>query len=126
MSVRAPVGPVNVTPIDCCIGRGLAAIRPIEGKSTTEFLYFYLHSIEKQLVGTEGAVFASISKEDIEKIEVPIVPVDEQEQMISKIKSALFEIEKIAINGRRTLQLIEEISSSIFKQAMVGNTNDIK
>src|SRR3972149_146891 len=40
MSVRAPVGPTNVANRECCIGRGLAAIRPraIDGA----FLFFNL------------------------------------------------------------------------------------
>ncbi len=28
ISVRAPVGPTNVADVECCIGRGLGAIRP--------------------------------------------------------------------------------------------------
>src|SRR5213594_2561165 len=32
MTVRAPVGPVNLSPSECCIGRGLAAIRGKESK----------------------------------------------------------------------------------------------
>jgi type I restriction enzyme M protein len=122
MSVRAPVGPVNVTNFECCIGRGLAAIRPIPGKATTEFLYFFLHSIEKQLVGREGTVFASINKAEIEKIEIPIIPIDEQHVIVGKIQAALSEIETISSLGTRTLQLLEEISSSIFKQALVGDS----
>ena len=30
ISVRAPVGPTNIASSDCCIGRGLAVIRPLE------------------------------------------------------------------------------------------------
>ena len=40
MSVRAPVGAVNIATQDCCIGRGLASITPKEGKSTTMFIYY--------------------------------------------------------------------------------------
>jgi type I restriction enzyme S subunit len=126
MSVRAPVGPVNITNFECCIGRGLAAIRPIEGKATTEFLYFYLHSIEKQLVGKEGTVFNSINKAQIQAIEIPIVPVSEQHFMVGKIQAALSEIETIAALGRKTLQLLDEISGSIFKEALTGDSNAIK
>lgn len=114
---------MNVTTFECCIGRGLAAIRPIEGKATTEFLYFYLHSIEKQLVGKEGTVFASINKAQIQDIEIPIVPVAEQHAMVGRIQAALAEIETIASLGRKTLHLLDEISGSIFKQALTGDTN---
>lgn len=123
MSVRAPVGPVNITNFECCIGRGLAAIRPIKNKATTEFLYFYLHSIESQLVGKEGTVFASINKAQIQEIEIPLVPVDEQDQMVAKIKAALSEIESIKILGRQTLLLLDEISGSIFKQTLIGESD---
>jgi type I restriction enzyme M protein len=126
MSVRAPVGPVNVTKFECCIGRGLAAIRPRDGKATTEFLYFYLHSIEKLLVGKEGTVFASINKAQIQEIEIPIVPVNEQHAMVARIQAALSEIETIANLGRQTLQLLDEISGSIFKQALIGDSSASK
>lgn len=121
ISVRAPVGPVNVNRFECCIGRGLAAIRPIKNKATTEYLYFYLHSIEKQLVGKEGTVFSSINKAQIQEIEIPIVPIHEQFEMVSKIQAALNEIEIIANFGNQTLLLLNEISGSIFKQAFSGN-----
>ena len=122
MSVRAPVGPVNICSFECCIGRGLAAIRPIEGLATTEFLYYYLHSIEKTLVGKEGTVFASINKSEIQKIEIPIVPIEEQHTLVAKIQSALSEIEVIARLGAQTLELLDEISNSIFKQALIGSS----
>ena len=42
MSVRAPVGPVNITKEKICIGRGLAAIRANFNKIDYNFLYFVL------------------------------------------------------------------------------------
>ena len=123
MSVRAPVGPVNITNLECCIGRGLAAIRPIKDKATTEFLYFYLHSIESKLVGKEGTVFASINKAQIQAVDIPLVPVDEQDRMVASIKAALSEIESIKILGQQTLLLLDEISGSIFKQTLVGESD---
>jgi type I restriction enzyme M protein len=123
MSVRAPVGPVNIANLECCIGRGLAAIRPIEDKATTEFLYFYLHSIESKLVGKEGTVFASINKAQIQAVEIPLVPVDEQDRMVASIKAALSEIESIKILSQQTLLLLDEISGSIFKQTLVGESD---
>ena len=39
MSVRAPVGPVNIATQDVCIGRGLAAIRS-RGTLEIDFLFF--------------------------------------------------------------------------------------
>jgi len=42
LSVRAPVGDVNIAPSECCIGRGLAAIRAKVDKLNHLFLFYYL------------------------------------------------------------------------------------
>ena len=85
MSVRAPVGPVNIVN-DCnvCIGRGLAAIVCTE-KINSEFLFYYLRSIEKQITGTTGAAFASISRAEIQKIKIPLPPLEIQKQIVAEI-----------------------------------------
>lgn len=72
MSVRAPVGTVNITPYDCCIGRGLSAITPIDGKCTTRFLFTALQMIEEEIaaMGT-GSTFKAINKEHMSKIMIP-------------------------------------------------------
>ncbi|MBW1894556.1 MAG: restriction endonuclease subunit S, partial [Deltaproteobacteria bacterium] len=44
ISVRAPVGPTNLSPTECCIGRGLAALRPNDGM-LYKYLLYYLRSI---------------------------------------------------------------------------------
>ena len=49
MSVRAPVGAVNLAIQDCCIGRGLASITPKEGFATTMFIYYALKYQEEEI-----------------------------------------------------------------------------
>ena len=72
MSVRAPVGPVNFATQKSCIGRGLAAIR--SGKDLDRnFLFYFLLSKQEEINGTEGAVFASINKNDIQSHTCPII-----------------------------------------------------
>ncbi len=48
LSVRAPVGPTNIANDQCCIGRGLAAVRG-EGRSITQYIYNWFKHIEKWL-----------------------------------------------------------------------------
>ena len=62
MSVRAPVGPLNVSTQEICIGRGLAALRANEHKW---FLYYLLSQVNHVFVGNGGSVFDSISKSQI-------------------------------------------------------------
>src|SRR5271169_2087509 len=48
ISVRAPVGPTNLASETCCIGRGLAALRPFQGIATRYVLY-QMRATEQEL-----------------------------------------------------------------------------
>jgi type I restriction enzyme M protein len=86
MSVRAPVGPVNLCPQEICIGRGLAAIRPTEAL-LRDYLFYFLRSNQTKIRGGEGAVFPSISREQIANIEIPLPPLEEQQRISAEIDS---------------------------------------
>ncbi len=58
LSVRAPVGDVNIAPFRCCIGRGLAAIRSKNDKLNHLFLFLLLKiQWEKFEVISSGSTF---------------------------------------------------------------------
>ena len=63
MSVRAPVGDINIAKEYCAIGRGLASIRPKDG--CYSFLYYTLKQLnhELQRFNDDGTVFGSITKD---------------------------------------------------------------
>lgn len=73
LSVRAPVGDVNITLYDCCIGRGLAYIR----SQNYQNVLFYILKLNKSnfnIYNGEGTVFGSIDKKALYnfKIDIPI------------------------------------------------------
>ena len=76
MSVRAPVGDVNLAKENCAIGRGLASIRPKDG--CYSFLYYTMQELNFELkkFNDEGTVFGSITKDDL--FALKIVPLDGQ------------------------------------------------
>jgi type I restriction enzyme M protein len=86
MSVRAPVGPVNLNNQHICIGRGLAAIR-VNEKIKRDYLFYLLKSKQDDIKGNGGAVFDSISKNQIEAIQIPLPPLSIQEEIVSEIDS---------------------------------------
>ena len=65
MSVRAPVGDLNVAHMDCCIGRGLAAIHSKTNQQS--FVLYTMYSLRKQLevFNGEGTVFGSINRNSL-------------------------------------------------------------
>lgn len=101
MSVRAPVGPVNINPFDkICIGRGLCAIRVSEKISNT-FLFYYLKTNQDKILGSDGLAFQSISRDQILEIQVPLAPVNVQEKFVSEIEK--LEQEEINLSVRYSL-----------------------
>ncbi|AXY34271.1 MULTISPECIES: restriction endonuclease subunit S [Yersinia] len=70
LSVRAPVGDINIANADCCIGRGLAALN---SKSDSEGFLFYVMKYFKQVFdrrNSEGTTFGSITKNDLHSLKV--------------------------------------------------------
>lgn len=71
MSVRAPVGDLNITPVDMCLGRGVCSLRMKNGNQ--EFLFYMMKYYIPQLINKEnGTVFGSVSRNDINGLEVNI------------------------------------------------------
>ncbi len=72
VSVRAPVGDINMAFEDCCIGRGLAAVRHKQG--FVSYTYYKIHSLTDDFDAFEqqGTVFGSIGKDEFQGIDVMI------------------------------------------------------
>ena len=87
MSVRAPVGPVNLSTERVCIGRGLAAIRPVPSSVLARYAFYVLRGLESEITGNAGATFASINKSDIAEIEIPLPPLEVQRELVAEIES---------------------------------------
>ncbi len=111
MSVRAPVGPVNISTTKICIGRGLTAIRPNK-KILRNFLFQFLIMYQSKLKGNTGAVFDSINQTQIKNIEIPIPPLAEQERIVAILDKVFSSIEKAKTNSAKNLQNAKELFES--------------
>ena len=74
VSVRAPVGDINMANEDCCIGRGVAAVRHKTGAPS--FTYHSIANLYPDFARfeAEGTVFGSINKDSFEKLPFVIPP----------------------------------------------------
>ena len=104
MSVRAPVGPVNLVTQQVCIGRGLAAIKPVDEQLLTNFAFYILNSVQVEIVGNKGATITSINRDDIKKIEIPLPSIEIQKGLIAKVEKE----EEIIASNRHLVRLMEE------------------
>jgi len=89
MSVRAPVGTVNLTDKECCIGRGLAAIRSKKFPEYNEFLLYAFRVMEDEIASMgQGSTVLSINKDKLHGLLVPNAEKQQQELFISLSKQS--------------------------------------
>ena len=119
MSVRAPVGSINITKKEICIGRGLAALCPGDSIDR-DYLFYFLKSIQDSLKGSDGATFNSINKTQIGNIQIPVPPPQVQKKIVKKLNQSFADID-IAISAaeKKTL-LLKSLKSSVLKQSFTG------
>ena len=89
MSVRAPVGDVNLTDRQLCIGRGLFSVLPQENIDL-EFLFAYLQTTKKHLESLAiGTTFKAINGKVVRQIAIPVPPLAEQHRIVAKLNELL-------------------------------------
>lgn len=90
ISVRAPIGALNIAAETCCIGRGLAAFDVNNKMCTQKYLWYLLKAKKNELLskGT-GSTFKAISKNILSEMEFNIPPVREQE-LCTKVLDVVF------------------------------------
>jgi type I restriction enzyme S subunit len=119
MSVRAPVGAVNLCKQKSCIGRGLAAIRSKD--IDFMFLYFQLLYLEKKIASLgSGSTFKSINKHQLGNVLlVKPLPTEQQNiaHILSKIQSAIEAQEKII---QTTTELKKALMQKLFTEGLKG------
>lgn len=101
LSVRAPVGDINVAIEKCCIGRGLASISSKRGLHS--FLLYLVKSLKNRLevFNGEGTVFGSINKNTLMQFKIIIPPIEMQEkfnEIIQRHDCMVLELHKEIIN----------------------------
>lgn len=114
LSVRAPVGPTNLSPGRVCIGRGLTAIRP-SGILNLKYLLHYFRYFEAQLQqkGT-GTTFKAITQDIVRNLEIPIPSLEEQERIVARIEELFSELD----NGVETLRKTKQ-QLTVYRQAVL-------
>ncbi len=116
ISVRAPVGSINLANIKCCIGRGLASIRCKEDIKM-DFVYSFLKVKEKEIENLgNGSTFKAITSGQLLGIKIPLPPLPLQQKFASIVE----QIEKMKDKINQTKQNSEELFNSLMMKAFRG------
>ena len=124
MSVRAPVGDLNIAQEDICIGRGVCGLQMKKGDN--EFLYYLLKANISHLINKEsGTVFGSINKNDIETFEVTL-PEDseDQQKILTILKNIDKKIEVCKDLNKNLRNLIKILYKNYFESFELDNIPD--
>lgn len=94
MSVRAPIGAMNIANVVCCIGRGLASIK-VRDIAFLKYIWYALKSKveELQSKGT-GSTFKAINKAVLEELEISVPSIEEQKRIADELDKVSGLIEK--------------------------------
>ena len=116
ISVRAPVGDLNVAYEDCCIGRGLAAVHSKDNHQS--FVLYTLFALNKQLniFNGEGTVFGSINKESLNSMGITIPPIE----LINKFESIAKPIDRAILNNYKEICRLQAIRDTLLPKLMCG------
>ncbi|MDA7828694.1 restriction endonuclease subunit S [Gammaproteobacteria bacterium] len=117
LSVRAPIGALNIATQQICIGRGLAAIRP-STKILNDYLFYSLLLISNKLEGSSGAIFNSINKSQIEALEVTLPSIEEQQNIVDKLDAALEKIKLTEYSNEAIIKNFIKLKSAILSQEL--------
>ena len=116
LSVRAPVGDLNVAYERCCIGRGLGAIHSKTGHSS--FALYTMFALRSQLdvFNGEGTVFGSINRDALNAIPIDIPPVTE----IDQFEAVAHPIDELIRANYEENCRLEAIRDSLLPKLMSG------
>jgi len=102
LSVRAPIGAMNLAMYDCCIGRGLAALNSKDNYNS--FLIYQMNYFRRKFdyLNSVGTTFGSLSKEELQNLELVYPP----ENILEKFENIVAGLDaKIQLNTKQNLEI---------------------
>ncbi|WP_295360975.1 restriction endonuclease subunit S [uncultured Pseudoramibacter sp.] len=116
MSVRAPVGDLNVAFEDCCIGRGLGAIHSKDNHQS--FVFYTMLALRDQLdiFNGEGTVFGSINRDALNSMPIRIPP----REVIDKFENIVSPMDAVIRNNYEESCRLQDIRDSLLPRLMSG------
>ncbi|MBI5729227.1 MAG: restriction endonuclease subunit S [Candidatus Magasanikbacteria bacterium] len=86
MSVRAPVGNINIAKEKSCVGRGLGALRAKKNILNQMFLFYFMKKNENNWSRlSTGSTFSAIKGSSLKNFEIPLPPIAIQKQIVERL-----------------------------------------
>ena len=120
ISVRAPIGALNIANNQCCIGRGLAALTNYTKNIYKDYLWFALLSKINELnsKGT-GSTFKAINKKILAETNISLPSLEKQKQIAKQLSC----LDTLLLKRKQQLSKLDQLVKSRFVE-MFGDTRN--
>jgi len=116
VSVRAPVGDVNIALDECALGRGVAGLRHPEGHQS--FVFYAVRCLKPyfEMHDGEGTVFGSINKKDFQALPIVLPP----ENLLTSFESIVTPIDAAIENNEKKLRCLTQLRDTLLPRLISG------
>lgn len=116
VSVRAPVGDVNMAIEKCCIGRGVSAVRSPNGYKS--FTFYAMRNLGKRFENfdSEGTIFGSINKKDFQSLPV-IAP---SPQVLGAFDRVVAPIDDKIVESETQIRVLSSLRDTLLPRLISG------
>ncbi len=117
VSVRAPVGDINMASSKCCIGRGIVALR--HKSNSVSFTYYSLLTIQKEMMSYEdtGTVFGSINRKQLEEITIR----EPSNPIVRNFCNLVSPLDKSIENRANVIDCLRKLRESLLPKLISGS-----
>ena len=121
LSVRAPVGTLNIADTRCCIGRGLAAINSKVGANS--YIFNVMQDFKKlfDMLNSVGTTFGSINKDDLYSLQLVYPPTE----LLMKFEKSVNSFDREIKNRSRQNQELTQLRDWLLPMLMNGQVKVI-
>ena len=121
LSVRAPVGAINIANQEYGIGRGLCAIRPQANQFEHRYAKYLLEVVRAELhaVAT-GSTYDAVTVDEVSNVTCVVPPLSEQVQIVNFLDCKNRQINELISTEQRKIELLQEYRQSLISEAVTG------
>ncbi len=123
ISVRAPIGALNIANNQCCIGRGLAALTNYTKNIYKDYLWFALLSKINELnsKGT-GSTFKAINKKILAETDISLPSLEKQKQIAKQLSC----LDTLLLKRKQQLSKLDQLVKSRFIEMFGDPLSNVK
>jgi type I restriction enzyme S subunit len=124
VSVRAPVGRLNVADQEYGIGRGLCAVVPVESLLDKTFVRYALSaSVDGLAMSSTGSTYDAVSVSDVGSHCLPLPPLPEQTTIAAYLDAQTAKIDAAIAAARREVELLREYRERLIADVVTGKVD---